>query len=66
MVAVSDEEDTLGVPYADLDHTGDAFVDAEELVLWDDAHGLDHHQDRLMVLSTLHVVWDAHVCIQGL
>lgn len=50
---------------ADLGHRGNAFVDPEELVLRDDAHRLDHHQDCLMVLSTLHVVWDTHLLLMG-
>lgn len=60
VVAVADVELPLGVAHAHLAHADDALVDAEELLLGDDAHRLHHHQYRLVVLSALHVVWDTH------
>ena len=64
VVAVADVELPLGVPHAHLAHAGDALIDAEELIFWDNAHRLDHHQDRLVVLCTLHVVRDTHILIR--
>lgn len=60
VVAVANVEEPLGVADVHLAHAGDALVDLEELVLGHDAHRLDQHQHRLVVLGTLHVVWDAH------
>lgn len=60
MVAVADVKEALRVSDADLADASDAFVDLEELVLGHDANRLDQHQDRLVILSTLHVVWNTH------
>ncbi|TNN66951.1 hypothetical protein EYF80_022868 [Liparis tanakae] len=54
VVAVADVEQPLGVPDAHLAHAGDPLVDLEELVLRHDADRLHHHEDRLVVLGTLH------------
>lgn len=61
VVAVSDVEEALRVSDVHLAHTGDALVNPEELVLGYDAYWLDHNKHRLVVLSTLHVVWDTHI-----
>lgn len=60
VVPVADVEHTLGVPHADLAHRGNPLVDPEEVLFRDDPHRLDHHKESLVVLSTLHVVRDAH------
>ena len=60
VVPVADVKRALRVTHADLAHRRDPLVDPEEVLLRDDPHGLDHHEESLVVLGTLHVVRDTH------
>lgn len=60
VVPIADEEGTLRVAHTELAHGADPLVDPEEVLLRDDAHGLDDHQKGLVILCALHVVGDAH------